>query len=227
MKAALSYILTRSKRKTIVLYVRNGEIEVRAPLKMPQHDIDKFVVSKEKWIADKLAQLREKAERREAFALHYGDTVLYRNQEYPITVKTGNRIGFDGTTFYMPPDLAPEEIKAACVQIYRMLAKRDLSAKTLQFAEQMGVMPSAVKITGAKTRWGSCSGRKSINFSWRLIMFADDVIDYVVVHELAHLTEMNHYERFWAIVEGVLPDYQEQQRRLKELQRKLSGENWD
>jgi predicted metal-dependent hydrolase len=127
----------------------------------------------------------------------------------------------------MPPGLPPEEIKAACVQVYRLLAKRDLTAKALEFAKKMGVMPSAVKINGATTRRGSCSAQKSLNFSWRLIMADDDVIDYVIVHELAHITEMNHSARFWALVEGVLPDYQSRRVKLKALQRRLSTEDWE
>ena len=127
----------------------------------------------------------------------------------------------------MPPDLTPAEIKQACTLIYRMLAKSDLTNKTLYFAGLMSVSPTAIKINNAKTRWGSCSNKKSINFSWKLIMANDDVIDYVVVHELSHIKEMNHSRRFWKIVEGFIPDYEIQRKRLKELQHRLSNENWD
>jgi hypothetical protein len=91
----------------------------------------------------------------------------------------------------------------------------------------MSVTPIAVKINSAKTRWGSCSNKKSLNFSWRLIMADDDVIDYVVVHELAHLREMNHSPRFWAVVEAVLPDYRERKLKLRALQAKLNREDWE
>ena len=223
----IEYTLTRSKRKTVALYIRKAGVEVRAPLKMPKRDIDKFVASKENWIKNKLTQVCERQEQRENFTLDYGSTVLYRGKQYPIAAKAGNRVGFDDTAFYMPPELTSEKIKAACVQVYRMLAKRDLTERTLDFAKRMGVTPTAVKINGAKTRWGSCSGKKNINFSWRLIMADDFVIDYVVVHELAHLTEMNHSAKFWAIVEGILPDYKVRQKRLKELQKKLNAEDWE
>ena len=223
----ISYTLNRSKRKTLALYVRNGEVEVRASLKASKFDIDKFVVAKEQWITDKLAESNERQEQRATFTLNYNDLALYCGKAYPIAAKTGGRVGFDDERFYMPPDLTSEQIKYACVQIYRMLAKRDLTNKVLAFAKQMGVMPIAVKINGAKTRWGSCSGKKSLNFSWRLIMAENDVVDYVVIHELAHIIEMNHSERFWAIVEGVLPDYKERQKRLKVLQKKLSMEDWE
>ena len=223
----IAYTLMRSKRKTVAIYVRNGGVEVRAPLKMAKRDIDKFVASKEKWITDRLTKSREQSELREAFALNYGDTIIYRGQEFPIASKSGDRIGFDDAAFYMPPNLSPNQIKTACVKIYRMLAKRALTAKTLDFAQQMGVAPAAIKINGAKTRWGSCSARKSINFSWRLIMADDEVIDYVVVHELAHLIKLNHSREFWKVVSDMLPDYIERQARLKELQRRLASEDWD
>jgi predicted metal-dependent hydrolase len=222
----IEYTLTRSKRKTAAIYIRDGAVEVRAPLKMPKRDIDKFVASKEAWIKSKLTASRERLVQKQAFSLNYGDAILYRGREYPIAAKDGDRIGFDDTVFYMPPNLSPHKIKLACVKIYRMLAGRDLTARTLDFAERMSVAPAAVKINGAKTRWGSCSSRQSINFSWRLIMASDDVIDYVVVHELAHLLELNHSKNFWAIVESVLPDYKERQERLRELQKRLAAEDW-
>ena len=223
----IEYTLARSKRKTVALYVRYGRVEVRAPLAMPKPEIDRFVASKEKWITDRLARSQDQSRRRESFGLNYGDTVPYRGKNYPIAAKSGNRIGFDDAAFFIPPGLTPERIKSACVQIYRMLAGRDLPKRTLEFAKRMAVMPTAVKINGAAARWGSCSAKKSINFSWRLVMADDAVIDYVVVHELAHLIEMNHSARFWAIVEGILPDYGKRRDRLKELQKKLSTENWE
>ena len=219
------YKLIRSKRKTLGLYIRDGALEVRAPLKAPQRDIDKFVASKEKWIRNKLAHSEEQVKSRESFRLDYGDTILYLGGEYPIVAKACDCAGFD-EGFYMPPGLSSEEIKSTCVQIYRSLAERDLTNRALDFSKQMSCAPAAVKISGAKTRWGSCSSRKSLNFSWRLIMADSDVVDYVVVHELAHLEQMNHSQKFWAIVEGVLPDYRERKKRLLKLHRRLAKEDW-
>lgn len=223
----IPYTLTRSNRKTIALYVRDGAVEVHAPLKAPKRDIDKFVVSKEKWLTDKLAASNERQEQRKKFALTYGDSIIYKGSKYPIFAKSGNRVGFDDKRFYMPPNLTTEQIKHACIQIYCILAKHDLTNKVLDFAKQMSVVPTSVKINGAKTRWGSCSDKKSLNFSWRLMMADNDVIDYVVVHELSHIIEMNHSVRFWASVERFLPDYKARQKRLKELQKKLSMEDWE
>ena len=219
------YVLIRSKRRSLALHIRNGALEVRAPLTMPKMEIDKFVASREKWIAGKLAASEKQAKSRKNFQLDYGSAVLYLGSEYPIEAKSGNLVGFDNG-FFMPPGLSSLEIKSACVQIYRLLAKRELTSRALHFSKHMNVAPSAVKINNAKTCWGSCSTRKSLNFSWRLVMSESDVVDYVVVHELAHLKEMNHSDRFWAIVESVLPDYLLRKKRLKELTRRLAEEDW-
>jgi len=222
-----AYTLIRSRRKTIAIHIIDGAVEVRAPYVASKREIDKFVQSKEKWINDKLSKSIEQIERRDRFNIDYGASVLYRGREYPIAARVGRYAGFDDIQFYMPSSLSTEQVKSACVQIYRMLAKNILTEKVQDFAKLMSVTPNAVKINGAKTRWGSCSAKKSLNFSWRLIMADDDVIDYVVVHELAHIVEMNHSKQFWAVVEAVLPDYKLHQKRLKQLQHRLSGEDWE
>jgi len=225
--AMVSYKLTRSSRKTLAIYVRDGYVDVRAPLRMPKADIDRFVLSKEKWISEKLAKSTEQLARRESFALSYGDSVIYRGKEYPITQRQGDLVGFDDASFYIPPGLSCEEIKYACIQIYKLLAKRDLTTKTYELSKRMSVAPYNVRINSAKSRWGSCSTKKSLNYSWRLIMADDEVIDYVVAHELAHITEPNHSPRFWALVEAVFPDYNERKAKLVELQTRLGAEDWE
>lgn len=222
----MSYTLTRQNRKTIGIYIKNGGVEVRAPLGMSQREIARFVDSKRAWIDAALAKEQLRLQQRAAFALHYGDAIPYRGQAYPIAPRPGRRVGFDGS-FYMPPELSGEEIMAACVQIYRLLAKELLREKSLYFAEKMQVTPHNIKVNGAKTRWGSCSAQGSLNFSWRLVMADDAVIDYVVVHELAHLRELNHSPRFWAVVAAELPDYKQRQQQLKALQRRLAVQRWD
>ena len=218
-----NYTLTRSRRRTLAIYVRDGAVEVRAPLRTPQRDIDAFVASRAQWINEKRAQTSERAQQRAAFSLSYGSSVLLRGTEHTISAAVPNE---SNTAFAVPAGLSPAELMTAVVQIYRRLAKAHLTERTSHLAELMGVSPSAVKVNGAKTRWGSCSAKRSINFSWRLLMADDEVIDYVIVHELAHLRELNHSPRFWAIVAQALPDYKTRQARLTLLQRRLSVEEW-
>lgn len=99
---------------------------------------------------------------------------------------------------------------------YRKEARRRITERAAYFAEKMGVDYGRIAIKAAKTRWGSCSARGNLNFHWKLILMPPAILDYVVVHELAHRIEMNHSPRFWAQVERILPDYLERRRWLKE-----------
>ena len=222
-----TYTLIRSNRKTAAIHIINARVEVRVPHCMPQEDIDLFLYKKEQWIREKLAIQQQHITNKSTFEIDYGSNILILGKDYPIVVRNGIKAGFDGNELYMPPGMSPTEIKDMCKKIYRGIAKKHLPNRVAVFAQQMGIAPTAIKITSAKTRWGSCSNRKSINFSWRLIMADDNTIDYVVVHELAHLKEMNHSLRFWAVVQSILPDYKQRQQSLKTLQRRIAGENWD
>ena len=222
----IDYILKRSSRRTTGIYIRNGRVEVRAPLQLPKQDIDRFVSSKERWITKNLATQQSQIKQRDSFQIDYGSNINWRGKPYPIVSRDGTRAGFDGDAFYMPPGLTPQQINALCIQTYRRLAMVHFTNRVAYYSGQMGVTPSAIKINSAKTRWGSCSSNKSINFSWRLAMADDRVIDYVIVHELAHLVEMNHSPRFWAIVEGILPDYDERRTSLNHLHQQLKNEDW-
>lgn len=98
---------------------------------------------------------------------------------------------------------------------YQALAAQVLQQRTEYFARQMGVAYGRITVRDQKTRWGSCSAKGNLNYNWRLILAPQEVLDYVVVHELAHRREMNHSERFWQLVEEVLPDYRGRRSWLK------------
>lgn len=223
----IDYTLIRSNRKTVAIYIRDGLVKVRAPQEMSLKDIERFVLSKDSWITKKLAQSTSAVRKREAFELDYGSVVHYRGQQYPIVAQDSDKMGFDGSAFFLPHGLSLDNIKTAVIEIYKLLAKRDLSEKVNRFASLMLVKPNALKINSAKTRWGSCSAKKRLNFSWMVMMADDECIDYLVVHELAHLIQLNHSTRFWDIVRRNCPDYLECQSRLKKLQQRINDEDWD
>lgn len=92
-----------------------------------------------------------------------------------------------------------------------------LPVRTAEFAEKMGVCPDGIKITAAEKRWGSCSGKNTICYSWRVMLLPDDLIDLIIVHELAHIYEKNHSAAFYRVMERYLPDYRERMVKLKAI----------
>ena len=106
--------------------------------------------------------------------------------------------------------LTEEQIKEL-----KTLARKILTAKTEYFSKIMGLKYGRITITSAKTRFGSCSSEGNIAYSYLLMLYPEEAIDYVVVHELAHLAELNHSHKFYAIVERILPDYKERRKLLK------------
>ena len=114
------------------------------------------------------------------------------------------------------PVMTPEQVWKA-----KSLARMTLSAKVRYWAAKMGVTYGTISIRQQATRWGSCSSRGNLNFNWRLIFAPEEVIDYIVVHELAHRKEMNHSRAFYNVVASVLPDYKVREKWLKENGEKL------
>ena len=119
--------------------------------------------------------------------------------------KMQRRMAFDEEHFSDPAKIASLQKEA----------QRVLPLMTARWAEIMGVSPTSVRITGAKSRYGSCSPTNGICFSWRLMAYPAEAQEYVVVHELAHITEKNHSPRFYAIVAKYLPDWQKRQAILR------------
>jgi len=99
----------------------------------------------------------------------------------------------------------------------REQARERFAARIAHYAPLLGVRPSALRVSSARTRWGSASTRGTIALNWRLLCLPDDLLDYVVVHELAHLREMHHGPAFWALVGAVLPDYAERRSALRRV----------
>ncbi len=104
---------------------------------------------------------------------------------------------------------------------YKKQAKAYLQQKCQAFSEEMGFRHGEVKINSAKTRWGSCNRKGDINFTYRLMLVPEELIDYVVVHELAHRKEMNHSPGFWSIVEQTMPDYKDRRKKLREYEHQV------
>lgn len=203
------YRLIRSRRRTIALIVQNdGALVVRAPLRAPEESIRKFVESKADWIGKQQARARRLAE---ATARRYvdGETFLYLGQAYPLKIVPPRRPALRLTDCFELSRSAQPRAEAAFVRWYRARAAEILPERVAALARQHGFAPARVRLSSARTRWGSCSPQGTLRFTWRLVMAPPLVMDYVIVHELVHLEIKNHSPTFWARVGEVMPDYKE------------------
>lgn len=121
-----------------------------------------------------------------------------------------------------PPQKEKSPSEKRLEAIYRDAAREYFPKRVSYFSHVLGVNYGKITIRDQKTRWGSCSSKGNLSFNWRLILAPPNVLDYVVVHELCHRKEMNHSQRFWALVESVMPEYREYRKWLKENGNKLT-----
>ncbi|MGD9153935.1 MAG: SprT family zinc-dependent metalloprotease [Bacillota bacterium] len=208
----IKYTLVRSGRRTIELTVENdARLVVRAPYRVSDKEIADFIRKKEHWILEKQLQVSAIEEKYSAVTAADGQTIMYLGNTYAICVIDCDSISIEGTVMYLPQDCSTDDI----AQWLKEEALRVISERTDYYADLMGVTYSVLKLSNAKRRWGSCGVNDSLNYAWRLIMCPMPVIDYIVVHELSHITYKNHGKWFWASVKMVLPNYKKQQDWLK------------
>ena len=180
-------------------------------------DIQKEIARKREFYYDRNPE-EAKALVKSPLSDKFGSRLPYRGRDYWLGGVVERKPFFDNA-FCVPVNYSSEKIKIACIQIYRALAKQDLTAKVQEYAARMGVKPTRLKINSAKNCLISCNSTNTLNFSWRLIM-ADDVI----VYELAHILEHKNSSNFWKIVSDILPDHKTRQVKLKEFKGKLIKE---
>lgn len=209
--------IVRSHRKTIALLIeRDGSLTVRAPLRASRAEIERLVAEKAAWIAEKqaLALSRQPATHRYA----PGERFWFLGVAYPLEMAPGAApaLGFDGQRFQLARAALP---RAAQVfeQWYRAQARAVIGARAAALAARFGYTYTSLRINAARSRWGSCGPKGSLNFTWRLVQAPPEVIDYVIVHELAHLVVRSHAPAFWARVRQHLPDYEQPRRWLRDF----------
>jgi predicted metal-dependent hydrolase len=208
--------IIRSKRRTIGLIVNHdGTLIIRAPLRTSQKQIEDLVEQKAEWIKSKQRLVKATYARFVPKEYINGEEFLYLGTSYRLSI-IGNSVSplRLADHFYLSHSVLPQA-ENIFKRWYRAQAKQVISGRAKLYADHYGFEYHKVKITNAQARWGSCSPRGNLNFSWRLVMAPMPVIDYVVVHELAHLHEKNHSRRFWDKVKTILPDYAQQVQWLK------------
>jgi predicted metal-dependent hydrolase len=169
-----------------------------------------LVQKKEKWIIAKQEAARQTYAKALPKEYVNGEGFLYLGKSYKLAIVDGNQPALSlSDQFYLSKSAIPHAA-AVFKAWYTQQALQIISERAAWYAAQNGYVYQRVMITDARTRWGSCGPRGSLNFTWRLVMAPERVIDYVVVHELVHLQQKNHSKVYWDKVKRLMPDYQQQ-----------------
>ncbi len=193
--------LVRSRRRTLALQITaDAQLIVRAPKWASQTEIDRLVNDKSSWIRKKQQEVRAMKAELAARQEEQANSFLYLGE-------------------LRPRVMAPEVLESW----YRIQAREVIGERVALFSQRSGLTYSSLKITSAKTRWGSCSRQGTLNFTWRLVMAPLWVVDYVVAHEISHLAHHNHSRRFWQKVAELFPNFKEARRWLHTNQQRLTN----
>ncbi|MDH5682000.1 MAG: M48 family metallopeptidase, partial [Spirochaetota bacterium] len=178
-----------------------------------------------KWIQDKLDHLEKTKVLRENHPLGENSTLLYRGEKRVLKhndalndkeLELSDKAIYLNLKILSEADRAQDLIREKLKKWYIQRAREIISERVKHYSQQLKVSFNRISIKNQKTRWGSCSSLKNLNFNWRLVMAPPVILDYIVVHELAHLKELNHSPSFWKMVEECCPDYPQQEKWLKE-----------
>jgi predicted metal-dependent hydrolase len=210
------YLLRRSARRSHGFMISDDGLFVTSPKRAPMDDIERAIRAKQNWILTKLFERSERRTQRDCrapFAWVDGAQLPYLGLDITLKLEPAAR----SHCVYEPeagtlrlgvtPGLEEWQIRERVKLWFQAEAKRLFGERLDLYAPRMGVSYNAFALSSAGTRWGSCTVAGNIRLNWKLVHYPLALLDYVVVHELAHLREMNHSPAFWAVVGEVFPDY--------------------
>ena len=225
----VAFEVRRGKRRTIGFSVGQDGLSVSAPKWVLLPEIDQAVLGKSGWIVKKLIDTRERHHQQESRRIDWQDGAVFPFLGEPVRLALDARqphSALDGETagagaarilrLKLPADAGPVQVERMVHAWVRQQALPVFTARLDFFAPQLGVQWRKLSLSSATTRWGSASSSGAIRLNWRLMHLKPTLIDYVVVHELSHLRFMDHGPRFWATVQGVMPEHAALRRQLKD-----------
>lgn len=221
----VEYSVVRSRRRSLSISVGRSGVVVRSPMGAPNGLIRGFVSENSAWIERQLSRIKSEADSVRESGM-YVSRLPYMGRlcGFSLSVGKTDRVVFSGGSFRVRArDSKPESVYRAYSKWLRKEAPSVFRESISRHAGLIGASPSSVSVRDQRTRWGSASpsGRVSLNFN--LLKAPQDVIDYVVVHELCHLRVADHSKRFWSLVESVMPGYKSRRKWLRENRHLLRG----
>lgn len=201
----MDIVIVRSGRKTVSLSVdRQGKAVVRAPRSMRAEEISAFVARHRVWLE------RRMAEGSKRLSLADGETLVLFGVPFRVCTGSGG-IDAERGVLFLPKDGRETELKA----LITGLSERTMRTFVQRLSERYGFICGAVRVSSARSRWGSCSAKGDLSFSFRIAFLPKETAEYVALHELCHTLHMNHGAAFWKAVERRMPDYRERRSALK------------
>jgi predicted metal-dependent hydrolase len=210
----LRVAVVRSLRRTAALHIVGSELQVRVPAHLGDERVAALLQQKRPWIRSKVALIQQLPPHRPR-ELVSGESFPYLGRDYRLKVREGHAVGVCLSGGILRATVRPREqgdqrrarIRHYLDRWYRTRALERLREKTDRFARQMGVTPAGVSVRAFRSRWGSCDSQGQVVFNWHIIKAPHPVVDYVVIHELAHLVHANHSRAFWLLVERHCPAF--------------------
>jgi predicted metal-dependent hydrolase len=213
--------IVRSRRRTIALVITpEARLIVRAPLRASSEVIHAVIREKEGWIRKKFDEMKKRPQAT-VHTYEEGETFYFLGRAYPLHIVDDGRASIERTERLCVSRSLEPEIAGWIKRWYVLEAEKEIRSRCMWFSMTTGYTPASVRISDARGRWGSCTSRGGLNFSWRLIQAPLEIVDYVIVHELVHLRQPDHSRKFWAKVKEIMPDYERRRKWLRENERLL------
>ena len=212
----IDYDVIRSKRSSLGITIeRDGNIVVNSPLELDDIDIEKQVWKKRLWIWEKLAIKKTSQDMQVKKQFVSGESFYYLGAEYRLEIVEGNtKLKLKHGWFQLGSD-HQREAKEYFKSWYSEHLKKKLYTRLKLFEHKLAMNLPDFRVMELGYRWGSCSREGNLNFNWKIAMAPVGVIDYIIAHELAHLKEHTHNDRFWKEVKRLMPDYANHKEWLK------------
>ncbi|TYQ15676.1 UNVERIFIED_CONTAM: hypothetical protein Cloal_2157 [Acetivibrio alkalicellulosi] len=223
----IQYQLVRSKRKTIGIQVdQKGHVKVSVPLNISDKQVKDILKKKSSWIFRKQEELKKiYKDIDDKRKLEDGQGIFFLGNEHFLKIQkvrdlSQSKVDLIGKDIIIyvddNNDVIDQDMVRFILKTWFVNKFKDIIKDRIEkYQYLIGVYPKKITIREQKTRWGSCSSKGNINLNWKLVMAPLEVLDYVIVHELCHMKEMNHSKNFWDIVRTVLPDYADKREWLK------------
>lgn len=221
---SIAYLLEHRSRRTVGLKITDEGLVVHAPKRIFAYQLNQILVDKSSWILSKL-QARD-ANQVDAIEWVDGEHLLFLGQDIQLEITQGasNKAPIFEQNKLKITALQPNNhavLARKVIQWYHKQAMQDFSRRLAICAAKLGVPTPPLSLSNARSRWGSCNSRGEVRLNWRLLQAPPHIIQYVICHELAHLKEMNHSARFYAVLEGLFPDYKQAEKDIKRLSPQL------